>query len=73
MWTASSGLALALVAGAVFGQNVKDLQLNGPPSSVYTNACGTYSYFSVLMTDPCLDLVVSVTKSAGEPNIYISK
>lgn len=72
MWTASAGLALALIAGAV-GQNVKDLQLNGPSSSVYTNACGTYSYFSVLMTDPCLDLVVSVTKSAGEPNIYISK
>jgi len=51
----------------------KELILNQETDNVYTSACNAYSYFKVDMTDPCLDLVISVTPSSGNPSIYVSK
>ena len=65
-------LWLALLAVTANAQTSSLIYL-GVPAGPYTNQCNTYSYFNVVMTDPCLDLIVSVSKSSGEPNIYVSK
>ena len=38
-----------------------------------TLQCGAYKYYRVKVTDPCADLTLSVAKTSGEPNIYVSK
>lgn len=35
--------------------------------------CGGYTYYYVEVTDPCKDLRVKLTQTAGEPNVYVSK
>jgi len=45
----------------------------GTTTTAYTTQCGKYTYFSVVMQDPCKDLVITTTPSAGEPKIFVSK
>jgi hypothetical protein len=69
-------LALALLMLGVLGNHVEHvhLVLNATwTDEVYTVQCGEYAYFSVHQPYPCMDLVVSVNPTQGEPDIHISR
>jgi hypothetical protein len=66
--------ALAFALDLVYGQTVTPTSLQlGSTSSAYTTQCGQYAYYSVVMQDPCKDLVINATPSSGEPKIFVSK
>jgi hypothetical protein len=66
-------LILFLFAVSAYASSVTTLALDGSYGTTYTTSCGSYSYFKVYMTEPCKDLTVSTSVSAGEPDIYVSK
>jgi hypothetical protein len=66
------GLLLAAFSFAAEQVTPTSVQL-GTTTTAYTTQCGKYSYFSVVMQDPCKDLVITTTPSAGEPKIFVSK
>jgi len=50
-----------------------ELFLNEASSQQYTSNCKNYQYFYFKTTNPCKDIIITVTPTTGTPNIYVSK
>lgn len=67
-------VALLIAAFSFAAEQVTPTNVQlGTTTTAYTTQCGIYTYFSVVMQDPCKDLVITTTPSAGEPKIFVSK
>lgn len=73
MFAAFSFLFVLTMATGVFA-SFTNLTINAPyGTTVYQAACNKYTYFRVVLSDPCLDLNVSVVSTSGDPKIYVSR
>ena len=65
---------LSFCVGLVTVMGCEELILNNKASSnQYTTICKNYQYFFFNTTNPCKDIIITVTSTAGTPNIYVSK
>lgn len=64
---------LSFCVGLVTVMGCEELILNEASSNQYTTICKNYQYFFFNATNPCKDIIITVTSTAGTPNIYVSK
>ena len=79
-WLLSCTCLMVMMLGPVdsqfyppkFGDSTT-LNLGSFYDTSYTVQCNAYMYFSVMFPFPCSDLIVSLQRSQGSPEIYVSK